>query len=94
MTSMTLSGAVTKGVNRPVQCGGIVAQRGEGSGAATTCTPCSLRWRMTSFQLDPSGHAPWATTTVLFSRNGIFLLTKDALKESLNFGGNFIHVSF
>jgi hypothetical protein len=26
---------------------------------------------MTSFQLDPSAQAPWATTTVLFSGNGM-----------------------
>src|SRR6266550_486108 len=49
-----------------------------GRGAATTCSPCLLRGRMTSLQLDPSAQAPWATTTVLFSGSGIccsFLLT-------------------
>src|SRR6516162_5246016 len=42
-----------------------------GRGAATTCSPSLLRRRMTSFQLDPSAQAPWATTTVLFSGNGM-----------------------
>src|SRR5262249_1098434 len=42
-----------------------------GRGAATTCSPCLLRARMTSFQLDPSAQAPWATTTVPFSEKGI-----------------------
>src|SRR5262249_4456541 len=48
-----------------------------GRGTATTCSPCLLRGRMTSFQLDPSAQAPWATTTVLFSGNCMSQLAVD-----------------
>src|SRR5262249_35688841 len=55
-----------------------------GRGAATTRSPCLLRGRMTSFQLDPSAQAPCGTTTVLFSRNSMWFPSEELLDAFRN----------
>jgi hypothetical protein len=71
----------------PVQCDDIVAERGEGRGAATTCSPCLLRGRMTSFQLDPPAQAPWERRPCCFQEMAclvFFLLTPCCRRSALD----------
>ena len=45
-----------------------------GSGAANTLTPSDLSVLITRAQLDPSAHAPWASTTLTLSAAILLLL--------------------
>src|SRR6478609_8814251 len=60
--------------DRPVQRGDIVTERGKRKRRSNDLQSLFTERRITSFQLDPSAQAPWATTTVLFSAKGMLFL--------------------